>query len=155
MIKTNKDQDINPYFKGFDGEVADVMVFVAKDVSAQLIGPSDKLKITLRGEKMRTILSPAPITWIWDVEPLKPGPAQVTLEVISHIKTANDTEPVPIRVLQDTWLVEARGIEWVKYKIQQVEPVTAFMVTIGGMLTGALAWFGIKGLGGKKIDFES
>ena len=37
---------------------------------------------------------------------------------------------------------------------EAVEPVTAFMITIGGMLTGALAWFGIKGFGGKKNDCE-
>ena len=38
---------------------------------------------------------------------------------------------------------------------EAVEPVTAFMITIGGVLTGALAWFGIKGFGGKKNDCES
>ena len=38
---------------------------------------------------------------------------------------------------------------------EAVEPVTAFMITIGGMLTGALAWFGIKGFDGKKNDCES
>ena len=111
LVKTNDQQKIEPYFKDFEGDVTVATVLVAKDISAQLTGPSDRLQITLRGEKMRTILSPVPVTWVWDVKPLKPGPAHVTLEVTSYIKTGKDTEPVPIRVLQDTWLVEARGIE--------------------------------------------
>jgi hypothetical protein len=103
---------------------------------------------------MRTILSPVPITWVWDVKPLKPGPARVTLEVTSYIKTGKDTEPVPIRVLQDTWLVEARGLEWVKYQIEQIEPIRAFIFTMVAAVVAVLAWFGIKGWGSTH-DFES
>jgi hypothetical protein len=154
VVKTNEQQKTEAYFKGFEGAVAVATVLVAKDISAQLTGSSDRLKITLRGDKMRTILSPVPITWIWDVEPLKPGPAQVTLEVTSYIKTGKDTEPVPIRVLQDTWLVEARGLEWAKYQIAQIEPIQAFVLTLGTAVATVLAWFGIRGWK-RGHDFES
>jgi hypothetical protein len=154
VIKTNEQQKIQPYLKNFEGQVTWATVRVANDISAQLTGPPDRLKITLRGDKMRTILSPDPITWVWDVEPLKPGPAQVTLEVTSYIKTGKDTEPVPIRVLQDTWLVEARGIEWAKYQIAQIEPIQAFIFTIITAVAGVSAWFGIKGWK-RGHDFES
>jgi len=113
------------------------------------------VQITLRGDKMRTISSPVPITWIWDVKPLKPGKAQVTLEVTSYIKTGKDKEPVPIRVLQDTWQVEAHGIEWVKYQIEQIEPIQAFIVAMGGAVAGVRAWFGIKGFKKGRPDFDT
>jgi hypothetical protein len=155
VIKTNQDQKFEPYFKGFEGALAAATVLVAKDVSAQLTGPPDRLQITLRGDKMRTILSPDPITWVWDVKPLKPGKAQVTLEVTSYIKSGQDTEPVPVRVLQDTWFVDARGLEWAKYQIEQIAPIQAFIFGMGGAVVAVLAWFGIKGWGKSKPDFET
>ena len=154
-IKTNEKQDTAPLFKGLEGEVTEATVLVANDVSAQLSGPPDRLKITLRGDKMRTISSPVPITWIWDVEPLKPGKAEVTLEVTSYIKTGKDKEPVPIRVLQDTWMVEAHGLEWAKYEIEQIAAIQAFIAAVGTMVVGALAWFGFRGWGKGKPDFET
>jgi hypothetical protein len=155
VVKTNESQDTTPYFKDFAGEVTIATVMVASDVSAKLTGPPDMLQITLRGEDKRTILSPVPITWIWDVKPLKPGKANVTLEVTSYIKKGNDTEPVPFRVLQDTWVVEAHGIEWMKYQIEQIEPIRAFIVAMVAGVAAVLAWFGIKGWGKSKPDFES
>jgi hypothetical protein len=155
VIKTNEHQDTQPYFKDFEGEVTTATVFVARDISAQLTGPSDRLQITLRGDKMRTILSPESITWIWDVKPLKPGNAQVTLEITSYVKTGDDTEPVPIRVLQDTWFVDARGMEWAKYQIEQIEPIKGFIFSMVAAVAAVLAWFGIKGWGRRRRDFES
>jgi hypothetical protein len=155
VIKTDEKQDTGPLFAGLEGKVQPTTVLVANDVSAQLTGPPDRLQITQRGDKMRTISSPVPITWVWDVKPLKPGKAQVMLEVTSYIKIGKDKEPVPIRVLQDTWEVEAHGMEWVKYQIEQIEPIQAFVAAVGTMVVGALAWFGIKGRGKDKPDFES
>jgi hypothetical protein len=155
VVKTNESQDTAPYWRAFAGEVSIATVMVASDVSAKLTGPPDLLQITLRGEDKRTILSPVPITWIWDVKPLKPGKANVTLEVTSYIKKGSNTEPVPIRVLQDTWIVEAHGIEWMKYQIEQIEPIRAFIVAIVAGVAAVLAWFGIKGWGKSKPDFES
>ena len=146
VIATGKDQEINSYFTGFKGEVEKTIARVADDVSAQLSGPPDRLQITRRGEKRRTIASPEPIAWIWDVVPLKPGNAEVTLEVTSYIKNGKDTEPVPIRVLQDTWFVDARGYEWVKYEISEFKPVQQFLFAAAGAAATVLAWFGISGL---------
>jgi hypothetical protein len=154
-IKTDAHQSLEPYFKDFEGEVTSATIRAARDMSAQLTGPPDRLQIELRGDKMRSILSPTPITWIWDVNPLKPGKAPVILEVTSYIKTGKDTEPVPIRVLQDTWVVEVRGIEWVKYQIEQIEPIRAFLFAVAGGGTAVLAWFGLKGWGRRHTDFES
>ena len=155
VIKTNENQEIPSLFKGLEGELAKTTALVAQDVSAQLTGPPDMLEITLRGDKMRTITSAAPIVWEWDVKPLKPGKAQVTIEVTSYITSGKDKEPVPIRVIQDTWEVDARGLEWVKYQIQQIEPIRAFVFTMGTGIAAVLAWFGIKGVGKGKPDSET
>jgi hypothetical protein len=61
------------------------------------------MEIVLRGDKMRTITREAPVTWIWDVKPLKPGEAHVVLELFSHAKLGKDDDPVEVRVMQDTW----------------------------------------------------
>jgi hypothetical protein len=58
VVKTNENQEIDPYFTDWEGELRYATVRVASDVSAQLTGPPDRLQITLRGDKMRTILSP-------------------------------------------------------------------------------------------------
>lgn len=156
VIKTNERQSINSYFKEFEGQVIDAIVTVARDVSAEFAGPPDRLQITLRGsEKMRPSWSPEPITWIWDVKPLKPGPAYVTLEVISYIKKGGDKQPVPIRVLQDTWIVNASALEWTKYAVGEIEPIRAFVFALIAGVAGVLAWFGIKGWCKSKPDLES
>ena len=155
VIKTNENQETAPLFKGLEGELAQSMVLVANDISAQLTGPPDRLKITLRGDKMRTISSPVPVTWVWDVEPLKPGKAQVTLEVTSYIGYGLVKQPVPIRVLQDTWEVDARGLQWAKYKIEQIAPIETFVVSLGGAVGAGLVWVGIRGFGRRKTDFET
>lgn len=156
VIKTNEHQQTASYFTGFEGEVRDATVRVARDVSAELTGPPDRLQITLRGDKMRTILSPDPITWIWDVKPLKPGKAQVTLEVTSYIKfEPTRIRPVPIRVLQDTWTVDASGIEWARYQIEQIEPIRTFIFTMVAAIVGVMAWFGFRGWGKRKDSFET
>jgi ribosomal protein S19E (S16A) len=147
VIKTNEKQEIPPLFKGLEGELAKTTALVAQDVSAKLTGPPDMLAITPRDDAMRAITSAAPIVWVWDVKPLKPGKALITIEVTSYIKTGKDKETVPIRVIEDTWQVDARGLEWVKYQIQQIEPVRAFVFTMGGGIASVLAWFGIKGFG--------
>lgn len=154
VIRTNGKQDTASLFRGFEGDVIPAQVPLANDVSADLSGPPEMVKITLRGDKMRTVASPEPIAWVWDVQPLRPGKVPVTLEVISYVKIGTNKEPVPIRVLQDTWVVDARGIEWVKYQIGQLEPIRAFLFAFAAAIVAVLAWFGIKGFS-RKPDFES
>jgi hypothetical protein len=152
VIPVNRDQDL---FKGLDGDVTFTTMAVADTVSAKLTGTPDQLEITLRNGEMKNITGISPVTWFWDVKPLKPGKTTVTLEVTSYIETGRIKTTVPIRVLQDTWIVEARGFEWVKYQIEQIAPVQAFVFGLGGPVAAVLAWLGIKGFGGKKREFES
>jgi hypothetical protein len=64
--------------------------------------------------------------------------------------------PVPIRVLNDTWFVNAHGYEWVKYWADQLDPIQKFFAGIRAALVGGLAWSEIKGLGkNKQSDFET
>jgi hypothetical protein len=155
LIEIDDDgQQVVRLFEGFKGKMTKETVVAANDISAELTGPPDMLQITSRGGKMRTISSPVPVAWLWDVTPLRPGKAHVTLEVTSYIKNGKDKQPVPFRVLQDTWVIEAHGMEWAKYQIKQIEPIQAYFLGVCGTIIGALAWFGFKGWG-RKPDFET
>jgi hypothetical protein len=144
FVLQTTDKSIDEMFKGFPGDITTAKVQVAENVSAYLSGPKDMIEIALRGEPRRAITSAGPVSWVWDVRPLKPGHAQVTLEVFSHIKIDNEDHNAQIRVLQDTWVTEARGLEWVKYEISQVEPVQAFLFALISGIGGVVAYFGLK-----------
>jgi hypothetical protein len=139
---------------GFPGTITSAKVKVAEDVSAELTGPKDMIEITLRGEPKRTITNASPVTWIWDVRPLKPGEAQITLEVFSYIKLDDEEHKQQIRVLQDTWVMKAEGLERIKYMISEIEPIQAFIFTLVSALVATLGYFGFKGLSSKKSNDE-
>ena len=153
VIQTT-DQSVDPLFKGFPGSVTSAKVKVAEEVSAELSGPKDMIEITLRGQPRRSITNASPVSWIWDVRPLKPGEAQVTLEVFSHVKIDNQEHEQQIRVLQDTWVLKAEGLERIKYMISEIEPIQAFLFTLATALVAALGYFGFKGFSSNKSNSE-
>jgi hypothetical protein len=112
------------------------------------------IEITLRGQPRRSITNASPVSWIWDVRPLKPGEAQVTLEVFSHVKIDNQEHEQQIRVLQDTWVLKAEGLERIKYMISEIEPIQAFVFTLATALVAALGYFGFKGFSSNKSNSE-
>ncbi|HJY80179.1 MAG TPA: tetratricopeptide repeat protein [Candidatus Binatia bacterium] len=150
VIQTAQQQAIDEMLKGFPGEVKATTVRMASTASAYLTGPKDMIEITLRGDPVRTVTADAPVSWIWDVRPLKPGQVQVVLELFSHVKIGADEGRAQFRVLQDTWNVEAKGLEWVKYQVAEIEPIRAFLFALITGLVGTLAFFGIKGWRGVK-----
>jgi hypothetical protein len=146
VIRTGaRKQEPDQLFNGFEGQVKDATALVGEKVSAELYGPHDVMEITPQGEKMRTITREAPVTWIWDVKPLKPGKAHVVLELYSHVKLGKEDEPVEFRVMQDTWTMEARGFERVKYWISEIDPVVASLGSIITVIGGIFAWRAKKG----------
>jgi hypothetical protein len=147
--------EADTHWKGFQGELRKAQLRVSQSVSAQLAGPPDMLKITSRGEKLQSLKFIDTVYWIWDVKPLRPGKATITLEVISYIQEGKDRDPYPIRVLQDTWEINAVGLEWVKYEIAQIEPIRGFVYTVTAGVIGVLAWFGITGWKQRRPDVDS
>ncbi|MCA1435598.1 hypothetical protein I6F33_21785 [Bradyrhizobium sp. BRP20] len=154
-LSTNLGKVERDEWKGFEGELKTVQLRVSQGVSAQLTGPPDMLRITARDEKMKSLRFNETVYWIWDVEPLKPGKATITLEVVSYIQDGKDRAPYPIRVLQDTWDIEGLGIEWVRYQIAQIEPIRAFVYSTTAGLAAVLAWLGITGRKRRRPDFET
>jgi hypothetical protein len=148
VIQTAEQQSIEGMLKGFPGEVRETTVRMATGASAYLTGPKDMVEITLRGDPFRTVTAVAPISWIWDVRPLKPGQVQVVLELFSHVRIGADQGSAQIRVLQDTWNLEARGLEWVKYQIAEIEPISAFLFVLipGAMALSGLALWSVRRL---------
>jgi hypothetical protein len=147
--------DADAHWKGFQGELRTAQLRVSQSVSAQLTGPPDMLRITPRDDKMKSLKFLDSAYWVWDVKPLRPGKATITLEVISYVQDGKDRDPYPIRVLQDTWEIEAYGLEWLKYEIVQIEPIRGFVYSITAGIVGVLAWFGISGRKRRRSDLET
>jgi hypothetical protein len=135
----------------FTGDITKTKIKVANKISAELTRPPDMLQIILRGDKMRTVASTTRTTWVLDVKPLKPGEATVILQVISYIKLGKEEKPFEIRVMQEQWTVQARGLEWLKYQISEIEPVQSFMWTIAAGFVAVLGYFGFQGFR-RKLD---
>jgi len=76
----------------------------------------------------------------------KPGQVQVVLEVFSHVKVGDSEGRAQVRVFQDTWNMEAKGLEWIKYQVAEIQPMWAFLCAVISAIAGTLAFFGIKGL---------
>jgi len=145
VIQTDKLQPIDELLKGFPGEIREAVVRVGPLASAYLTGPEDRVKITLRGDPLRSVTKDAPVTWVWDVRPLKPGDIQVMLEVFTQVKPGKDGGRVQMRVLQDTWTVHATPFEWTKYYVAEIEPIRAFLFAIVAGIVALLAYLGFKG----------
>ena len=46
--------------------------------------------------------------------------------------------------MQDEWLADARGLDWVNYELSELDPVGKAMIGFGGALGAALTFFGVK-----------
>jgi Caspase domain len=138
---------VDEMLRGLRGEIrtATVRMAINTNASAYLTGPKDMVEIALRGDPLRTVTEDAPVSWIWDVRPLKPGQVQVVLEVFSHVKIGDSEGRAQIRVFQDTWNMEAKGLEWVKYQVAEIQPMWAFLCAVISAVAGTFAFFGIKG----------
>jgi hypothetical protein len=89
VIQTDNLQPVDELLQGFPGEIRTAVVRVGTQASAYLTGPEDRVKITPRGDALRTVTKDAPVTWIWDVRPLKPGvPVRVSTRVRPVIEFA-------------------------------------------------------------------
>jgi hypothetical protein len=149
VIQTDPLQHIPGLLEGFPGGIKDVIVSIGNSASAYLTASKDMVDITLReGGQPRSVTTAAPVSWIWDVRPLRPGTALVVLEVFSHVNTGIEqgSASAQVRVLQDTWTIEAKGLEWLKWQIAQLEPIRAFLFALGSVIAGILAFFGIREL---------
>ncbi|MGJ5206132.1 hypothetical protein [Bradyrhizobium sp. HKCCYLR20261] len=148
--------DREELFKGLEGEIRTAKLLISRDLEAKLAGPPDTFEITPRGTTTRSILDIADrVSWEWDVKPLKPGKGVITLEVTSYVQNGQDRRAYPIRVLQDTWEVQAHGLEWWKYEISQLEPIRGFIYSVVAGGSGVLAWFGISGRKKRRPEYDT
>lgn len=156
VIQTAQSQEPLTLFKEMPGEPISVDIKAAQQMSARLTVPPDKLEATLRGPPKQLITAQSPVSWTWDVKGLKPGPANVALEIFAHLTAKDDDVGVAFRVYTDKWTVETSPLEWVKYQIGEIEPVYKFTALALAGFGGLLAWFGLKpaGKAGKKEEEE-
>lgn len=154
-IQTGRRQDLESLFKGLPGNTVSTRLQVTDRVSATLAGPKDLLEIALRRDPFRTLVPDRPATWIWDVRPLRPGEAYVTLDVFSYLKFGDKEDRVQIRALQDTWKIEARGFEWVKYQVSEIESCPRICVRSNNGTCRSIEFSGVQVLCAKATRYVS
>lgn len=154
VIQTAQSQEPLTLFREMPGEPISVDIKAAQQMSARLTFPPDKLEATLRGPPKRLVTAQSPVSWIWDVKGLKPGPANVTLEIFAHLTTKDDDAGVAFRVYTDKWTVKTSPLEWIKYQIGEIEPVYKFTALALAGLGSFLAWFGLKPAGKEEKEAE-
>jgi tetratricopeptide (TPR) repeat protein len=86
--------------------------------------------------------------------PSTQSPSTQLAQSLAELKIGADEGRAQIRVLQDTWNIEAKGLEWVKYQVAEIEPIRAFLFALITGLVGTLAFFGIKGWRGVKTPAD-
>jgi hypothetical protein len=145
VLSVNLGQDMADLFENLEGKLTERQLQVGDEVTAILSAPKDALEIAPRFEAKRSVSSLSEISWIWDVRPLKPGKVFVTLDVLSEVKGPDGkSNGAQYRALQESWEIQAHGLEWVKYQIASVQPIAAAIYGLAGVLTSVLAFFGIK-----------
>jgi hypothetical protein len=145
----------NQQFVGVPGMITTKEIEVGRAVSAILTSDKEVLQITSRVDKVQTF-SGENLSWVWDVKPLKPGKTLVTLEVMSHLKPKDGPEQVSmVRALQETWLIEAEGLEWAKYYWNEYDWLRTAVYGIVTGFVAVLGYFGFKGFGKKTEESGS
>ncbi|MGH6967143.1 MAG: hypothetical protein ACREE0_21880, partial [Phenylobacterium sp.] len=140
VINTNG-QAMSEAFENLPGDVKTHNVLVSPEMTAELTGPADRVKIQLRSgyppwQKVNKLGNP---TWIWDVTALAPGMTRVDLAIKAKVDTGA-TETV-IRTYHDSIPVRMGVVDSIKWWIAQIDPIWKWIIGVGTVLGGALLWW--------------
>jgi hypothetical protein len=123
---------------------------VASAVSASLRGPPDVLKLAPADEKRYLVTPAAPVKWTWYVTPLEPGTFDTEIVLSTELRLGGKVENVqlwtpPQKIVVELGVVDqiGYGIDWVSRKPLLSSLVSAFLLTFGTAIFGAIrGWFG-------------
>lgn len=146
--------DVSSAFQHLQGPIVSKLINVGSALSTTLTADKETLQISPRTGLIQTF-NGNDVSWLWDVKPLKPGKTLVTLEVMSHTKTNGIEQVSKETALQETWQVEAEGLEWAKYYWNEYEWLRNGVYGIVAGILAILAWFGFKGFSKKTEETGS
>jgi hypothetical protein len=134
-------ETVDETFENLPGDVKKHSLLVSPEMTAELTGPADRVKIQLRSgypawQKVTKLGNP---TWIWDVTALAPGTTRIDLAIKAKVDTGS-TETV-IRTYHDTIPVRMSAVDGIKWWIAQIDPIWKWIIGVVAALGGALVWW--------------
>ena len=127
-------------FVNLPGDVKTHAVSVSPEMTAELTGPTDRVKIQLRpGFPPWQKATGANPTWIWDVTALAPGTARLDLAIKAKVDSGA-TEQI-IRTYHDTIPVRMPVVDSIKWWITQIDPIWKWLIGVGTVLGGVIVWW--------------
>jgi hypothetical protein len=133
-------------FKSLTGVISinRVPIRIGNYVSAVLTAPDLDIKPGT-GEHIQKVDRDSELTFSWFVAPLRVGKIPIRLDLFSQSSPGKDAPGIPINVMQEKWVADARGWHWVKYELAEFDPIGKAIVGFCAAIGGALAFLGIKG----------
>jgi hypothetical protein len=128
------------------GQQATARVSVSRFVRARLFGEADMVKITLRGGEAaeRQFAQFKNVEWVWDVEGLKVGQANLNLQLLAEVNVDGKPEPLQIKTFQKTIPIQISFLDSVKVWAEEVMSLWPFLGAVGTGLASLLVFFGFK-----------
>ena len=151
LIVNTDDLTLNQLRAEFDnltGTVARKTAKVGAFLTAKLTAPSSMLEIKQVDERIQAVPKIGRMIFAWYIKALRIGNIPIRLDLFSQEKLGNDQAVSPVEVLRENWTADARGLNWLTYRLTEIEPVRAalwtFLAGIGSFLTfvGAKRWLG-------------
>lgn len=131
----------NDLFGNLRGDVLVKSIQARKFLSAKLIADPYLVSITQKDELLRQASTDEQIIWTWYLRPLRIGNISITLDIFSQDTAASGSPVSEARVLHETWTADARGWEWVKYQVSEIQPVYAAAAAITAGIAGLIGFF--------------
>jgi hypothetical protein len=142
--KIRTSAELASIFANLQGDQIYKPVKVGAFLTAKLSAPPDMLEITPVDARMEKVTADGDLDFSWFVKPLQVGQIQVRMDLFSQDTDASGAAVEPVQVMQDDWLVDARGLNKVDYELSRVEPLRAALWTLVSAIGAVGSYFGLQ-----------
>jgi hypothetical protein len=131
-------------FTNLDGEVEEKDVAIESYLKAQLSAPAGMIDIKAINDGLQEVAKGKITYFTWFATPRKLGTIPIRLDLFTQKSPGNDQLAQPVEVMQEKWYADARGVRWLTYNLEELDPVTKAIAGAGGAVVAFLGFFGIK-----------
>jgi hypothetical protein len=142
--KLRTSAELASIFADLQGDQIYKPVKVGAFLTAKLSAPPDMLEITPVDARMEKVSADGELDFSWFVKPLQMGQIQVRMDLFSQDTGASDAPVEPVQVMQEDWLVDARGLNKVDFELSRIEPLRAALWTLVSGIGAVGSYFGLQ-----------